>query len=236
MKYILILTVFVFAIGVAEAQYLQPGQENPFIEVVGNGEMEIVPNEIYISFTLKERMDGKSKITIEEQEKGLKKQLQKAGFDLANLSLSDASAGFVPVKRKKQEVLTAKNYILKVATTTEVTAVFDVLDSVEALNADISKVAHSEIEKYRKEVKIMAVKAAKEKAGYLLEAIGETVGKPLMIQERETYDDVMPVANYRMKVAGVMADSEMAPEELPELSFQKIKLKYAVFARFGINQ
>jgi uncharacterized protein YggE len=235
MKYILILAVFVFVCRVAEAQYVQPGQETPSIEVVGNGEMEIVPNEIYISFTLKERMDGKEKITIEAQEKELKKQLQKAGFDLENLSLSDASAGFVPVKRKKQEVLTAKNYILKVVTTTEVAAVFEVLDKVEALNADISRVAHSEIEKYRKEVKIMAVKAAIEKAAYLLEAIGETIGKPLMIQERETYDDVMPVANYRMKTMSAMADSEMASKELPELSFQKIKLKYAVFARFGIK-
>ncbi|HSO87805.1 MAG TPA: SIMPL domain-containing protein [Draconibacterium sp.] len=235
MKYLLILTVFVFTFRLAEAQYVQPGQEKPYIEVVGNSEMEIVPNEIYISFTLKERMDGKKKITIEDQEKELKKQLQKAGFDLANLSLSDASAGFVPVKRKKQEVLTAKNYIIKVATTTEVASVFDVLDSVEALNADISRVAHSEIEKYRKEVKIMAVKAAKEKAGYLLEAIGESVGKPLMIQERESYDDVMPVANYRMKAMEVMAESDMAPEELPELSFQKIKLKYSVFARFEIK-
>ncbi len=234
MKYILILTVFVFAFRVAEAQYVQAGQETPYIEVVGNGEMEIVPNEIYISFTLKERMDGKKKITIEDQEKELKKQLQKAGFDLANLSLADASAGFVPVKRKIQGVLTAKNYILKVATTTEVAAAFDVLDSVEALNADITRVAHSEIEKYRKEVKIMAVKAAKEKAGYLLEAIGETVGKPLMIQERESYDDIMPMANYRMK-AIAMAESEMAQEELPELSFQKIKLKYSVFARFEIK-
>lgn len=235
MKYIFVLAVFVFTFQVAKAQYVQPGQEKPFIEVVGNSEMEIIPNEIYISFTLKERMDGKKKITIEDQEKELKKQLQKAGFDLANLSLSDASAGFVPVKRKKQEVLTSKNYILKMATTTEVASAFDVLDTVEALNADISRVAHSEIEKYRKEVKIMAVKAAKEKAGYLLEAIDESVGKPLMIQERETYDDVMPLANYRMKAMSTMADSEMATEELPELSFQKIKLKYSVFARFEIK-
>ena len=233
MKHLFFLGFMMGYVVLATAQ--KPQRETPFIEVVGNGEIEIVPNEIYISFTLKERMDGKNKISIEEQEKELKKQLQNAGFDLKNLSLSDASAGFVPVKRKKKEVLTAKNYILKVVTTTEVATAFDVLDSVDALNADITRVAHSEIEKYRKEVKIMAVKAAKEKAAYLLEAIGETVGKPLMIQERETYDDVMPEANYRMKTMNAMADSEMAPEELPELSFQKIKLKYSVFARFEIK-
>jgi len=164
----------------------------------------------------------------------MKKQLQKVGFNLDNLSLADASAGFVAVKRKKQEVLTSKNYIIKVATTTEVASVFDVLDSVEALNADISRVAHSEIEKYRKEVKIMAVKAAQEKAGYLLEAIGETIGKPLMIQERESYDDIMPMPRMANMKMAMSADAEFAAE-VPEISFQKIKLKYSVFARFAIE-
>ncbi len=234
MKQILILSIFIAGSYLAKAQ-INEHDIKPYIEVVGNAELEIVPNEIYISFTLKERMDGKNKITIESQEAEVKKQLQKVGFDLDKLSLADASSGFVTVKRKKQEVLASKNYVIKVATTKEIASVFEVLDAVEALNADITRVAHSEIEKYRKEVKIMAVKAAKEKAGYLLEAIDESVGKPLMIQERETYDDIMPVANYRMKTMAVMADSEMAPEELPELSFQKIKLKYSVLARFEIK-
>lgn len=230
----LVLSVLMLCGGIfVGAQELQ--KENPYIEVVGNAEMEIVPNEIYISFTLKERMDGKKKIEIDSQEKELKKQLQKAGFDLEKLSLADASSGFVTVKRKKQEVLASKNYVIKVATTGEIASVFEVLDSVEALNADITRVAHSEIEKYRKEVKIMAVKAAKEKAGYLLEAIGEAVGKPLMIQERETYDDIMPVTRMANMKAMAMEDSGFAAEDIPELTFQKIKLKYSVFARFAIQ-
>lgn len=228
---LLICALFPFAVG---AQ-LPLDAAKPYIEVVGNGEMEIVPNEIYISFTLKERMDGKKKIEIDSQEKELKKQLQKAGFDLEKLSLADASSGFVTVKRKKQEVLASKNYVIKVATTGEIASVFEVLDNVEALNADITRVAHSEIEKYRKEVKILAMKAAKEKAGYLLEAVGETVGKPLMIQEREMYDDIMPVTRMANMKAMAMEDSGLAAEDIPELTFQKIKLKYSVFARFAIQ-
>lgn len=209
-------------------------KEKPYIDVVGTGEMEIIPNEIYISFTLKERMDGKNKITIETQEAEVKKQLQKVGFNLDKLSLADASADYVTVKRKNKEVLASKNYLMKVATTTEVASVFEVLDNVQALNADIIRVAHSEIEKYRKEVKISAIKAAKEKAGYLLGAIGETVGKPLMIQERETYDDIRP-----MMIRGMAANVEMEQKAdeivIPEITFQKIKLKYSVFARFEIK-
>ncbi len=228
---LLICALFPFAVG---AQ-VPLDAAKPYIEVVGVGEMEIVPNEIYISFTLKERMDGKKKIEIDSQEKELKKQLQKAEFDLEKLSLADASSGFVTVKRKKQEVLASKNYVIKVATTGEIASVFEVLDNVEALNADITRVAHSEIEKYRKEVKILAMKAAKEKAGYLLEAVGETVGKPLMIQEREMYDDIMPVTRMANMKAMAMEDSGLAAEDIPELTFQKIKLKYSVFARFAIQ-
>lgn len=209
-------------------------KEKPYIDVVGTGEMEIIPNEIYISFTLKERMDGKNKITIETQEAEVKKQLQKVGFNLDKLSLADASADYVTVKRKNKEVLASKNYLMKVATTTEVASVFEVLDNVQTLNANIIRVAHSEIEKYRKEVKISAIKAAKEKAGYLLGAIGETVGKPLMIQERETYDDIRP-----MMIRGMAANVEMEQKAdeivIPEITFQKIKLKYSVFARFEIK-
>lgn len=228
---LMICALFPFAVG---AQMMQEVAK-PYIEVVGSSELEIVPNEIYISFTLKERMDGKKKIEIETQEKELKKQLQKAGFDLANLSLADASANFVTIKRKNQEVLASKNFVMKVATTAEVASVFEVLDHVQALNGDITRVAHSGIEKYRKEVKILAMKAAKEKAGYLLEAIDEKVGKPIMIQERESYDDIMPMprmmANMKMAMG---AEADMA-EQVPEISFQKIKLKYSVFARFEIK-
>ena len=50
-------------------------KETPYIEVVGTGEMEIIPDQIYISFTLKERFEGKKKIEIEDQEKEMKKRL-----------------------------------------------------------------------------------------------------------------------------------------------------------------
>lgn len=233
MKNTLILLIVALLPFVAGAQVSQENVK-PYIEVVGSGEMEILPDEIFIGFTLKERMDGKKKIEIESQGKELKKQLQKAGFDLTNLSLADASSDFVTIKRKNQEVLASKNYLMKVATTTEVASLFEVLDNIRALNGNITRVAHSEIEKYRKEVKILAIKAAKEKAGYLLEAIGEKVGKPIMIQERETYDDIRPMM-IRGKAAGVQEEYEMGDEAIPEISFQKIKLKYSVFARFEIQ-
>lgn len=217
----------------AQTTVLNPLESTPYIDVTGEGEMEIIPDEIYISFTLKERMDGKTKITIEEQEKELKQKLQKINFDLKSLMVADASADYTKVRWNKKDVIASKDFLLKADRVSVLDQVFVILDEVKAFDADITKTSHSKIEQYRKEVKILAMKAAKEKASYLLEAIGEKEGKPLYIQERETYEpEVMPmmrgVANLKMMDAAEV-------EELPEISFRKIKLKYKVFARFAIN-
>ena len=219
----------------AFSQLNQQEKETPYIEVVGTGEMEIVPDQIFVTFTLKERFEGKKKIELEDQEKEMKKRMVKIGIDLNDLQLADAAADYVKIKRKKSDAIASKDYLLKVSTTTQVSQVFDLLDEIDAFNANIQRVDHSKIADYKKEVKMLAVKAAKEKAGYLLEAIGEKVGKPLFIQERETYDEpqfMMAKANLRLMDASGAQENE---EVLPELAFKKIKLKYTVFARFAIQ-
>jgi len=219
----------------AMSQESLSGKETPSIEVVGTGEMEIVPDQIYISFTLKERFEGKTKIRLEDQEKDMKKKLDKLGIDLKDLQLADATSDFITIKRKKKDVIASKDYILMVSTTGTLAKVFELLDEINAFNADIQRVDHTEIKKFRKEVKMQAVQAAKEKAAYLLEAIGETIGKPILIQERETYDEFQPMRKMALMSNVSMEAAGDAAEALPELSFQKIKLKYSVFARFAIK-
>jgi len=235
MKTSILLTLLAVLPFFVQSQIVEPGKEIPAIEVVGTGEMEIVPDEIYISFTLKERFDGKNKIDIENQEKELKKRLLKLEIELKDLQLSDATSDFITIKRKKKDVIASKDYILKVQTTAQIAQVFELLDDIDAFDADIQRVDHSEIEKYKNEVKIIAVKAAKEKAINLLSAIGETIGKPLLIQERETFEE-QPFFRKNMEMANVAMDAGRKDEApLPEIGFQKIKLKYTVFTRFAIK-
>lgn len=234
MKTQILLVIIAFLPLMAISQESNTAKETPYIEVVGTGEMEVVPDQIYISFTLKERFEGKKKIEIEDQEIEMKKRLIKLGIDLKDLQLADANSDFIKIKRKKTDVIASKDYLLMVSTTGDLAKVFETLDEINAFNANIQRVDHSDIKKFRKDVKMMAVQEAKEKAGYLLSSIGETVGKPLFIQDRETYDDFQPL---RKSVAmPLMAmDTAQSEEALPELSFRKIKLKYTVFARFAIK-
>jgi uncharacterized protein YggE len=158
----------------------------------------------------------------------------KVGIDLKELQLADANSDYIKVKRKKNDVIVSKDYLPKIATTGVLAQVFEILDELNAFDAGIQRVDHSKIKEFRKEVKMNAVRDAKEKASYLLSAISEVCGKPIFIQERESYDEFLP-----MRKSGVMMNMAMdaapAEEVLPELSFQKIKLKYSVFARFAIK-
>jgi uncharacterized protein len=232
MKSQILALIIAFVPMIGMSQGIENQKETPYIEVVGMGEMEIVPDQIYISFTLKERYDGKTKIGLEDQEKEMKKKLVKIGIDLKDLQLADATSDYIKIKKNKSDVIASKDYILLVTSTGTLSKVFETLDEINTFNADVQRVDHSEIKRFKKEVKMQAVAEAKEKAGYLLEAIGETVGKPIFIQERETYDMYQPM----LKSAMMPMDNIQSEEEsLPEIGFKKIKLRYTVFARFSIK-
>ena len=76
--------------------------EKSYIEVEGSADTLVVPDMIYLKIEIDERMDGKTKIAIEDQEEEMKKTLIANGISLEDLSLSDANTDIVQVKWKKQ--------------------------------------------------------------------------------------------------------------------------------------
>jgi hypothetical protein len=229
---LLLLFFLVSSVGFAQAEP-NPLLSTPYIEVTGEGEMEIVPDEIFLHFTLKERYDGKTKINIEDLEKKLKQHLKVNGFDLGKLSLADADADFVTIKRKNKDVLASKDYLLEVSSTKELADVWEILDEIDVANAYIQRVDHSKMEDLKKEVKIKAIKNAQEKAVYLLGAIDQKVGKALFIQEQQNY--AQPYVRKMTMETALYAKDDVASDAGQEISFQKIKLEYKVFARFAIE-
>jgi uncharacterized protein len=215
-------------------------EEQPFIEVTGTAEKEVIPDEIYIKIIIRERYVNRVKVTIEEQEEKLKEAIKSLGIDLSNLNLSDANADYVRIHWHKKDVLTKKDYTLKVSTATSVGQVFTELEKLEITDAFITRVNHSKMESLRKEVKILAIKAAKDKADYLLIAIGEQTGKPLVIKENEIS------TNYTISNVNVRGDRaggteyyidglKNKSEEDNEIQFQKIKIQSSFYIKFSIK-
>ena len=212
-------------------------EEKPFIEVTGTAEKEIIPDEIYIGITLRERMVNKEKLTIETQEEKLKNALKEIGIDISkNLSVSDLNADYIRVRWRKKDVIAQKDYTLKVNDATTLGKVFQKLDELDILDARIMRVYHSKMDSIKKSVKIIAIKAAKDKADYLLQAIGEQTGKPLIIKEEATQNYQLQQSNYRSNVYKRFDDLDQVVEDKEdEIQFKKIKIETTIYVKFGIK-
>lgn len=206
----------------------------PYIEVNGNAEKWVVPDEIYISITLRERESGKDQISIEQQENQLKEALRSINVPIENLSMSDAFADYIQVKWSKKDVISQNEYELKVSTAQQVKDVFEKLDELKIDNAFISRTDHSKIIEYRKEVRINAITAAKEKADYLLEAIGQKTGMALVVNER-TMNPMAPSMANSLELQPIYFNLEQSASKKAEITFSKIKLESNIYVKFGIE-
>ena len=234
-KYIVLFSVIMTSI-VSYAQQPIP-EEKPSIEVTGSAEMEIEPDEIFVGLTLREKNKNNDKGKIEVQEDNLLKKLTENGFDLKNLSLSGADGDLQYRVFRKDKVITEKKLLMKLQNAAEVNKFFRILDDLEIEEAVIQRTSHSQLEKFRKEVKIEAMKAAKDKADYLLTAIGEQTGKPIMIREQvyTAYPGAYSnTALQEVVVTGYAGRNQPKGFE-DQLGFTKIRIRFEIYAKFGIK-
>ncbi|QPH41606.1 SIMPL domain-containing protein [Pedobacter endophyticus] len=200
------------------------------INVSGTSETEVTPDIIYISISLKEYLNGKNKVEITDLEKQLFAAVQKAGIAKENLTISNLSSwNYATEKKKNPDFLASKQYRLKVSDLNKFNAIIEAIDAKGIASTNIESYDYSKIESLKKELKIKALLAAKEKAAYMVEALGDKLGSVIEIQDGGD-NIVQPVyRNYMMKSA--MAEADTAPE----IDFKKIKLNFTVNAVFEIK-
>ncbi|MFN8357931.1 MAG: SIMPL domain-containing protein [Spirosomataceae bacterium] len=222
------------------AQTMNPSSE-PIkkIEVTGTAELEVVPDELYFNISLKEyyqdEKNQKNKVTIDLLEKQLVDAVREAGLAKEDLSVGGVGGYRNWFGRKKpQTFLENKQYVLKVSNLYKIDGILSKVDEKGIEYANIGRVDHSKKTELRKQVKINALKAAKEKATYLLESIGEKVGDVLEIKELE---DNFYMPSYPMMAQSNMrmASMDAAPVGDSSLEYQKIKITYRMEATFRIK-
>lgn len=215
------------------------GQNNncpqiPNIEVTGIAERELVPDEIYVSITLRERKQGKQKIDIKQQEENLKSALKGIGVDLNDLSLAHLSADYKRIRWIEKDVVAQSSYTLLVHDADMLGKVFEKLGELQILDASVTNVSHSKIEEHKKLVQLEAVKAARRKAGDMLGVINQKVGEPLAIREVDRPNHVYRLPG-ELPLRGYSNYANDIPDDSPALSFRKITLRASVYVKFRIN-
>lgn len=240
-KLVKVLTFLVpFGLGAFASTAQQVIVEKPQpkkIEVTGSAEEEVLPDEIYVSISLREYFkdkDNKNKTDIMVLEKQLQKAVEEAGIPKESLTIGNINGYREWFGKKKPTIfLESKNYVVKVPNLYKIDGIIAKVDEKGVASTNIERYEYSKIEALRQATKIKALQAAKAKAKYLLEGIDEQLGEALEIYEIDNGYSPAPV--YAMRAAKMEMMSDAAPMPESTIDVQKIKVRYEMKAIFRIK-
>ncbi|QJD95440.1 SIMPL domain-containing protein [Mucilaginibacter robiniae] len=228
MKKLMLLTTLCLFIQTGFAQNMDLRNR---IEVTGNATQEITPDIIYVSISLKEYMDGKNKVTIDQLENQLEKAVNSAGVPKADFTINNVSAyNNTYQKKKNPDFLAAKQYRLKLQDLNRLNQILAVVDAKGIQSTNVDSYDYSKMDAIKRDLKIKALLNAREKAGYMLTAVGEKLGHPIDITEN---DDINLPAPRPVMYMAKMATADAAPAE-SDIDFKTIKLNFTVRVIFEI--
>ncbi|MDP4264058.1 MAG: SIMPL domain-containing protein [Bacteroidota bacterium] len=220
---------------------------NPYpktISVSGSASMEIIPDEIYVNVELSEyQKKGDPKKDIETIKTQFLESCKAIGVPDSLVSIVSYSGNnnyyLIRKKKKNNDLLANITYQVKFKSSKLMDDLVEKLDDNATQRFRIVSVNHSNIIEFRKQLKIKAIEAAKEKGIYLTEAIGEKLGEAITINEPEEWQPPSYENNYN----GPMSNSSYGLYKLdsvtvpapPEVDFKKLKLRYEVSIVFALK-
>ncbi len=206
-----------------------------YIEVRGNAETEVEPDEMMLYIGIqeyweeefeknKEPKDYKTKVPLEKIEDEVIKSLRKAGIEKEDVRVGSIGNYW---REQGKEFLFSKQLQVKISDFSKVNQLISLLNAKGIRNMNIGGFTHSDIETIRKKVKSDALINAREKAGSMLESLGEELGEVIFVSE---INDGYAVP---FKAESRMLASDVSPESVDEV--QKITISYQVNVRFRIK-
>ena len=241
------LLVFYFA----EAQQPQlVFANNPFpktISVSGSAEMEIIPDEIYVNIDLREyQKKGDDKKDLETIKTNFLESCRAVGIADSVISIVSYSGFnnyyFMKKKKRSPDLFATITYQVKFKSSDLMDRLVEKLDDDATQNFLIVATSHSRMTEYRKQLKIKAVQAAKDKGIYLTEAIGEKLGEAIKINEPGEPDlvDGNGVANDNIRLRGRSSINNYCKAEpfspkVQEVDFKKIRLRFEVEVEYALK-
>ncbi|HZI68874.1 MAG TPA: SIMPL domain-containing protein, partial [Hanamia sp.] len=202
--------------------------DQPYIEVAGNADTLVTPDEIYIQINISEK-DTKNKTSVEELERKMYDAIKSLGIDVdKNLTTSDISSNFKNYFLRGKEVLKSKDYLLKVKDAVTATKVFMKLEDLGISNSSIDHVDYSKKEEMKNIMRTRAMVNAKTRAEALTEPLHQKAGRAIYISDNENY-----VIHPMMKETTARFDvSANTSAPLPEIKFEKIEISSNINAKF----
>ena len=214
----------------------QEDNNSRYIEVTGSSETEIIPDEIHFMITIKEYWqeefekkskpeDYQTKVPVNEIEHNLMSALKQAGIAPSDIQTKEVGDYW---RERGKDFLISKTFDIKLQNPDQINRIIQTVNTKGIQSMNIGELKNKDLQEYRKQGKIEALKAARQKADYLVAAMGQKLGTVLRIVEPEerSFSYFQP-QSAMSNVAIPSYDSN------PE-NFRTIKLRYQMTARFEI--
>ena len=214
----------------------QEDNNSRYIEVTGSSETEIIPDEIHFMITIKEYWqeefekkskpeDYQTKVPVNEIEHNLMSALKQAGIAPSDIQTKEVGDYW---RDRGKDFLISNTFDIKLQNPDQINRIIQTVNTKGIQSMNIGELKNKDLQEYRKQGKIEALKAARQKADYLVAAMGQKLGNVLRIVEPEerSFSYFQP-QSAMSNVAIPSYDSN------PE-NFRTIKLRYQMTARFEI--
>lgn len=206
-------------------------EENKTIEVIGSSEMLVQPDQLLLNITL--NLPSKSK-----KEKEFLNTLKRHGITEDKISLKgidNYNWNYYYYNRRQ-----GLNYSILVDSSVNSKNLMDDLKQSWVTNIRIAQTKHTKIEEHLKRVKISAIKSAKEKATYLLKAVGEDLGSVISITEilptkKDNANSYIGYWSKQQTKDYEYSNSTLNSGENKISNLEKEKLRYEIKVVFKIN-
>jgi len=201
------------------------------ITVSGTAEKEVTPDIINVSISLQEYFEGKKKINIEQLQSTLEDAVKQAGIPKADFTINNIAGWNNQWQKKKNpDFLESRQYNIRLHDLSRIDQVLASLDPKGVQQTGIASYDYSKMPEIKQEMKIQALLAAKEKATYLLNSIGEKLGRPIDINDSDNSE----IQQYQPSYANRVVSREIRIGET-DIDIKPIKLSFQVQVVFEIT-
>lgn len=225
------IKVLLFAISLLATLSLQAQTNGRYIEVTGTSEIEIVPDEIHYLIEIreyfKEEFDGKSKpeeyrtkVPLAEIEQGLREALANSGIPQNAIRTQEIGDYW---RQQGQDFLVSKKFDITLTDFNQINEIVKRIETKGIHTMRIGELENNDMLAYHQKGKVEALKAARRKATYLVEALGKRLGEVIRIVEKDS-GNVFPF------VQSNVLSSDAASFD----NFRTIKKNYSMLVRFEI--
>ncbi len=204
------------------------------ISVTGSAEVIVQPDEIELEIILKEYGKAMGETELIQIEDKFLKILEKNGVAKEKVLFNNSDSYYWYYWWSyRDQYHQQKRLNVKLDKSTDFLSLVQDLDFEGVHTLRIVKTSNQELQKLRKEVKIKAIQAAKEKAVYLLESIGEKLGGVISIEEVPDHTNRYYWSRNTNLISNVSVQQNRSGEEIDNIA--SIKLRYEIKAKFEIK-